>query len=76
MTNYLVDPLGLLNLDDIPPETDDNGKLVTTPGAISHVVAETGNTGNFVAYYVRGDELLAVIRPTETRYYHADGLFW
>ena len=49
--------------------------LVDLSGALSHVVAETDDAGNLIAYYVRGgDDLLAVVRPTETRYYHADGL--
>ncbi len=49
--------------------------LVDPSGSLSHVVAETDNAGNVLAYYVRGvDDLLSVIRPTETRYYHADGL--
>jgi len=49
--------------------------LVDPSGRLSHVVAETDNASNLVAYYVRGvDDPLAVIRPTETRYYHADGL--
>jgi RHS repeat-associated protein len=67
--------------------------LVETSGPLSHVVAETdgagttpGSPGTLKAYYVRGDDLLAVMRPLapapapatpadwQTRYYHADGL--
>ena len=53
--------------------------LVDTSGSLSHVVAETDGTGALKAYYVRGDELLAVMRPTgpttwSTRYVHADGI--
>jgi RHS repeat-associated protein len=51
VTNYLVDPTGML----------------------SHVVAETDDVDALIAYYVRGDDLLSVIRPSETRFYHADG---
>jgi RHS repeat-associated protein len=52
--------------------------LVDTSTTLSQVVAEI--TGSEVsAYYVRGDDLLAVIRPGapenwKSRYYHADGL--
>jgi RHS repeat-associated protein len=49
--------------------------LVDPSGALSHVVAETDGVGNLLANYVRAtDDLLALILPTETRYYHADGL--
>jgi RHS repeat-associated protein len=49
--------------------------LVDPSGSLSHVVAETDDVGNLIAHYVRGvDDLLAIIRPTEARYYHADGL--
>jgi RHS repeat-associated protein len=58
--------------------------LVDTSGALSHVVAETADTGALKTYYVRGDDLLAVMRPLvtvpaapedwQTRYSHADGL--
>ena len=49
--------------------------LVDTAGALSHVVAETDGTGAMTACYVRGgDQLLAEIRGTQTRYYHEDGL--
>jgi RHS repeat-associated protein len=48
--------------------------LVDTSGALSHVVAETDASGALKAYYVRGDDLLAVIQPvTWVRFYHADG---
>ena len=48
--------------------------LVDTSGSLSHVVAESDGAGVFQAYYVRGDDFLSIIRPTEQRYYHADGL--
>ena len=49
--------------------------LVDTSGSLSHVVAESDGSGSFAALYVRGgDDLLSVFRPTEQRYYHADGL--
>ena len=49
--------------------------LVDTAGALSHVVAETNGAGTLTAYYVRGgDQLLAVLRGADARYYHADGL--
>ena len=48
--------------------------LVDTSGALSHVGGETDGSGVFLALYVRGDDLLSVIRPTEQRFYHADGL--
>jgi RHS repeat-associated protein len=48
--------------------------LVDPTGPLSQVIAETDGSGHLTAYYVRGDDLLAVIRPTGTRYYHADGL--
>ena len=39
------------------------------------MVAETDAAGDLAAYYVRGDDLLAVSRPTTgPRFYHADGL--
>jgi RHS repeat-associated protein len=58
--------------------------LVDTSGSLSHVVVETGGAGALKAYYVRGDDLLAVMRPLvpmpataadwQTRYMHADGI--
>ena len=49
--------------------------LVDPSGALSHVVAESDASGNLIAYYVRGsDDLLSVVRLTEQRFYHADGL--
>jgi RHS repeat-associated protein len=68
-----------------PPEVTDY--LVDTSGSLSHVVAETDPTAAtpaLKALYVRGDDLLAVMRPLvsapvsatdwQTRYYHADGI--
>ena len=60
-----------------PPTT--TNYLVDTSGSLSHVVAETDETGAFKAYYLRGDDLLAVLRPDPgssylARFYHADGL--
>jgi RHS repeat-associated protein len=52
--------------------------LVDVSGALSQVVAETTGSA-LAAYYVRGNDLLAVIRPEAgaatwtSRYYHADG---
>jgi RHS repeat-associated protein len=51
--------------------------LVDTSGALSHVVAETNASGALVVHYVRGDDLLAVMRPNgsggwASRFYHAD----
>jgi len=53
--------------------------LVDTSGALSHVVAETDNANSLVAYYVRADDLLALMRPDGgggfiSRFYHSDGL--
>ena len=48
--------------------------LVDTSGSLSHVITESDGGGTFIAYYVRGDDLLSVIRPTEQRYFHKDGL--
>lgn len=47
--------------------------LIDPTGELSHVVAETDGT-SLTAFYVRGDDLLAVIRSTGSRFYHADGL--
>ena len=48
--------------------------LVDTTVALSHVVAESDIHGNLVVYYVRGDDLLSVIRASKQRFYHADGI--
>lgn len=57
--------------------------LVDTSGPLSQVVVETVRDGAGTAvlstYYVRGDDLLAMLRPANsgawsTRWYHADGL--
>jgi RHS repeat-associated protein len=48
--------------------------LVDTSGSLSHVVAETDGSGTLLALYVRGDDLQSVVRTTEHRFYHADGL--
>jgi RHS repeat-associated protein len=59
-----------------PPETTEY--LVDTSGSLSHAVAETDHAGNLKAYYVRGDDLLSILRngpdAWTTRFYHADGL--
>jgi RHS repeat-associated protein len=55
-----------------PPTVTES--LVDPSGPLSHVVAETDASGALTAYYVRGDDLLAVLRPTGDRFYHADGL--
>jgi RHS repeat-associated protein len=51
--------------------------LVDTSGSLSHVVAETNGAGALVVHYVRGDDLLALMRPNgsggwASRFYHAD----
>ncbi len=49
--------------------------LIDTSDSLSHVVAETDDGGLLKAYYVRGDDLLAVMRPTGiTRFVHSDGV--
>ncbi len=58
--------------------------LVDTSASLSHVVAEAHGTGMLQALYVRGDDLLSVMRPLaaapasatdwQTRHYHADGI--
>lgn len=54
------------------PEVTDY--LVDTSGTLSQVVAETDDAGVLKAYYVRGDDLLAVIRGADASFYHSDGL--
>lgn len=52
--------------------------LVDAAGSLGHVVAETDGAGTLKVYYVRGDDLLAVMRPSgpgwTSRFVHADGL--
>jgi RHS repeat-associated protein len=49
--------------------------IVDTRAKLSHVVAEVNAGGAIQAHYIRaGDELLSVVRPTGTRFYHADAL--
>ena len=48
--------------------------LVDPTGSLSQVVAESNALGPVTAYYVRGDDLLATIRSSGTRFHHADGL--
>ena len=53
--------------------------LVDPTGSLSHVVAETTEAGALMTYYVRGDDLLALMRPDGTggwtsRFYHADAV--
>ncbi|XXF78679.1 RHS repeat-associated core domain-containing protein [Myxococcaceae bacterium GXIMD 01537] len=52
--------------------------VVDTSGALAQVVAEADAAGGLRAYYVRADDLLAVMRPSQgewsTRYFHADAL--
>jgi RHS repeat-associated protein len=57
--------------------TSTTNYLVDTSGSLSHVVAETDATGDLIAHYVRGDDLLAVMRPNgsggwASRFYHSD----
>ncbi|MES1240686.1 MAG: RHS repeat-associated core domain-containing protein [Acidobacteriota bacterium] len=52
--------------------------LVDTSGPLSQIVAESAG-GALAAFYVRGDDLLATMRPAsggawESRFHHADGL--
>lgn len=48
--------------------------VVDPSSELSQVVAETDDAGNLLNYWVRGDDLLAVIRSSGTRFYHLDGL--
>jgi len=48
--------------------------LVDPSGPRSQIVAEVDESGAVSAFFVRGDDLLAVIRPSGSRFYHADGL--
>lgn len=48
--------------------------LIDPTGDVPQVVAESDDAGVVVAAYVRGDDLLAVVRPDGTRFFHADGL--
>src|SRR6185436_19080116 len=57
-TVFLVDPGGALGVND--------------PGLLGEVVAEIDGEGAVSAYYLRGRSLLAVLRPSQIRYYHAD----
>ena len=54
--------------------TEISAFLVDTSRALSQVVAETAASGALADYYVRGDVLLATLRPSGVRFYHADGL--
>ncbi len=57
-----------------PDDTTQVRDLLVDPRtALSQVVAVTDGGGELVEYYVRGLGLLAVVRPSETRYMHADG---
>ncbi|MES1243089.1 MAG: RHS repeat-associated core domain-containing protein [Acidobacteriota bacterium] len=51
--------------------------LVDTSGPLSRVIAESAG-GALTAYYLQGEDLLAVLRPEAqgwtSRFYHADGL--
>lgn len=48
--------------------------LVDVQGDLSQVLAETDEAGQLVAWYVRGEGLLGVLRPGGDRFYHADAL--
>jgi len=48
--------------------------LVDASRELSRSVAEVDESGNLLAYYVWGDQLLGVVRPAGTRYFHQDGL--
>ncbi len=70
-TDYLVDPWH---------QTSAAGRGLV----LSQVIAETDEAGNLTAYHVRGDDLLATLRPNPTpppgespwiaRYLHAEGI--
>jgi RHS repeat-associated protein len=66
VTDYLVDPAQRTGVAQGP--------------GLSQVVAETdGATGDLLAYHVRGNDLLATLRPAsgggwDSRYLHGDGL--
>ncbi len=65
-------------------QTATTNYLVDTSASLSQVVAEIDDSGNMTAYYVRGDELLAVMRPLlpapavaadwQTRFFHSDSI--
>jgi RHS repeat-associated protein len=60
-----------------PPAT--TNFLVDTSGSLSHVVAELDAVGTLTTLYVRGDDLLSLMRPTgpgtwSSRFYAADGI--
>jgi RHS repeat-associated protein len=77
VVNYGYDAMGeRVRTEATAPDgsTQVTGYLVDTQGPISQVVAETDGEGELQAYYVRGLDLLAAVRPSETRYYHADAL--
>lgn len=66
--DYLVDPWH---------QTSAAGRTLV----LSQVVAETDGTGTLTAYHVRGDDLLATLRPDSAtpgtfrhRYFHAEGI--
>ncbi|MCB1055581.1 MAG: hypothetical protein KDD11_08730 [Acidobacteria bacterium] len=50
--------------------------VVDTTGALSQVVAEVDEQGGIETYYVRGNELLGLKRPSsgESKYFHGDTL--
>ena len=81
VTNYLVDPRyrpdapRSAGLAEPPNPTGEQSSGSLEVHQLSHVVAETDESGTLLAHYLRGgDELLAVVRPAGTRFYHADGL--
>jgi RHS repeat-associated protein len=55
-----------------PPTVTDY--LVDPAAPLSQVVADVDGSGLVSAFYVRGTDLLAVVRGTGTRFVHADGL--
>ncbi len=68
VTDYLVDPWH---------QTSAAGRALV----LSQVVAEIDGTGALTAYHVRGDDLLATLRPNTTtpgtwiaRHFHAEGI--
>jgi RHS repeat-associated protein len=62
---------------DVTPSTGPPSSttfLVDPAGALSQVVLDLDSGGAPQAFYLRADDLLAIVRPTGTRFVHADGL--
>ena len=75
--DYTYDASGTLmslRTTDSGGDTEERRLLVDPTGAVSQVIAETNENGELLAFYVRGDDLLGIIRSDERRFVHADGL--